>query len=169
MYEIPVNITIPPYEAFYAYIGALVSEIELVSRDLKYEIDNWITILLEPLLMQFDSNYLTKINAKDEINTFFGDTIEFGHIYTSSNIDPVYLVQIYAGNGILVSTASSNSLAMAEAKASSKALENEKRLQKLKTYIQLISEKKEVSSLDSLSPHTEENSYAYWSGDHGNA
>lgn len=164
LYEIPVDLTIAPYETFFAYVGALVTQLETCTTNLKYDIDNWITILLEPLLMQFDKDYQAKINAKDEIRSFFGDRIEFRNIYTSTNADPIYLVQIYVDEDFLVSTASATSLSSAEAKASSKALEDKKKLNKIKSAVALSVERKLASSHNSLSPQTTDHGYAYTPG-----
>lgn len=85
LYELPLDLKVIPYETFFAYVGALISQFGFHSNDLEFEIKNWLTILLEPILMQFDDKIQLKINAKDEIRSLLGHgNIEFRHVFTST-------------------------------------------------------------------------------------
>jgi len=122
LYELPVDDKIPPYEVFYAYIGAL----SLLVPRVKYEwkIREWLSILLEPILIQFESTSTSHVNAKDELRSKLLNHVEFKNIFTSTHPEPIYIVQIIAGGEILLGSSSAPSLAEAEAKASGCALYN---------------------------------------------
>lgn len=154
LYQLPLNDDIPPADMFFAYIGALASEIPYnTDRDLKSEIKNWMTIILEPILMCFDNANELKVNGKDEIRSRLGN-VEFRNIYKSTHPEPIYIVQIYAGGEILVGTSSSKSLAEAEAKASTAALYDAPLLDKVERILDDI--KRESMS---VSPYIEPQAY----------
>lgn len=147
-YEMSTDIKVAPFESFFAYIGALASQIQLGLDNLESEIKNWVTILLEPILMQFDEKKKLKINAKDEIRSLLGnDNIEFRNVFTSTSSEPIFLVQIYAYDNVLLATSSSDSLADAEARASTIALLNTKSIDKIKRFNKKLNETEEKVSL----------------------
>lgn len=150
LYELPSDKKVAPHEVFFAYIGALASQIPYSTKDLEDEIKNWVTIILEPILMQFDSSNPLMTNSKDELRSRLGD-LEFKNIYVSTNPDPIYLVQVYAGGEILIGTNSHTSLGEAEAKAATDALYNISLLNKAKEFIE--SSNVEKRSNFSVSPY----------------
>lgn len=151
LYQLPIRSENSPDQEFFAYVGALCSQISFSENKLKADIKNWITIILEPILIQFDNANELKVNGKDEIRSILKDA-EFRNIYTSTHPEPVYIVQIYAGGGrILVGTSSSKSLAEAEAKASTNALYDTPVLEKARKLIE-----EERRSTMSVSPYTGE-------------
>lgn len=151
LYELPLDLKVIPYETFFAYVGALISQFGFNSNDLEFEIKNWLTILLEPILMQFDDKIQLKINAKDEIRSLLGHgNIEFRHVFTSTHFEPIHLVQIYANENMLLATSSSDSLANSEARASTIALSNTKLIDRAQKSIKKANESRNKAS---LSPH----------------
>lgn len=150
LYELTADNKVAPYEVFFAYIGALASQIPYSTNDLESEIKTWVTIILEPILMQFDSSNPLMTNSKDELRSRLGE-IEFRNIYVSTNPDPIYLVQIYAGGQLLIGTNSDTSLGEAEAKAATDALYNVSLLKRAEDFIETSNLEKR-SSL-SVSPY----------------
>ncbi|CCH46519.1 hypothetical protein BN7_6112 [Wickerhamomyces ciferrii] len=112
-------------QVFLAYLGGLVSLIPFNDKNYELNLKTWITILIEPLLSQFESSDPLKFNAIEDLKLILNGDLKFELLFKSNHHHPQYLVCIKAGDHPLAgSTRSASAKFDAETKASSAVLYN---------------------------------------------